>query len=165
MRMPTKLILGLFVFMMLVPMAFAGDWLDMEKCTMCKVLTTHEGLMENMTWEHHNLKNGIVTISTVKDSHMKAFRKANTEMNTLGDRLMKGEQMEMCGMCNAFGAVLMKGVDMEYAETMHGDIWILTSDKSEIVKELHDWADRTKKEMAMMMKEDHSGHDHSGHGH
>jgi hypothetical protein len=165
MRMLTKTILGLFAIMLIVPMAFAGDWFDMEKCAMCKVLTTHEGLMENMTWEHHNLKNGIVTISTVKDSHMEAFRKANAEMNAVGEKIMKGEQLPMCGMCNALGGLMMKGIDMEYVETTHGDIWLMTSDKPEIVKEIHSWADRTKKEMALMMKEDHTGHDHSGHGH
>jgi hypothetical protein len=57
---------------------------------------------------------------------------------------------EMCGSCMALGACMMKGPKQEYVETAHGDVWILTSDNPELVKELQAWVERNKVEMKKM---------------
>jgi hypothetical protein len=64
--------------------------------------------------------------------------------------MQKGEKLEMCGSCVALGSCMMKGPNQEYVETMHGDVWILTSDNAELVAELQAWAKRNTEEMSKM---------------
>jgi hypothetical protein len=66
------------------------------------------------------------------------------------ERLEKGETVDMCGSCNAFGAIMQKGVKEDYAETKRGDIWIVTSETPAVVAELQAWAKKNSEEMAKM---------------
>jgi len=126
----------------------AGDapWFDMENCEMCKPLSEEPGLMSNMTWEQHNISNGIVSVTTVKDEYMAAFRKAQTRMEAVTKRLQKGEQLPLCGGCTAVGQVMMKGARSESVNTNHGEVWILTAADPQIVTEIQAWAVRNQEE-------------------
>ena len=120
--------------------AFAGGqaWFDKE-CAMCENLMSDEALMKNMNWEQHNLTAGIVAVTTVKPDYLAAYRTAHGNMNATTQRLMKGEQMELCGSCTAMGKCMMMGAQQEYVETSSGDVWIVTSDNPEVVADLHKW--------------------------
>lgn len=139
--------------------AIAGEWFDMENCSMCKNMSPE--LMKSMSWEQTDISNGIVCITTVNKGLIDEYRKAHEHMLATSKRLQAGEQLPLCGSCTALGMCLMKGPHQEYAETSTGDVWILTSDKPEVAKELQAWAKRNREEMAMMME----SKSHEGHGH
>ncbi|MCH7592581.1 MAG: hypothetical protein IH989_07380 [Planctomycetes bacterium] len=130
----------------------AGEkpWFDLENCGMCTNITATPGLMESMQWEQHNLSNGVVVVTTVPKDKLEAYRAAHLRMSETGERLMKGEQMDLCGSCTALGMCMMRGVKQEYVETMNGDIWIVTSDNAEVVADLHEWIKKNKEAMAAM---------------
>ena len=165
MKMKTAMkiiIAALMVMVLTAPGVKAGDkpWFDMEKCGMCKILMKYDGLMEHMTWEHHNISNGVVSVTTVAPEYLPAFRKASQQMNEASMKLQKGEKMELCEMCTAMGSICVKAPTMDFVETSTGDVWVITSDKPEVVADLHKWTDRTNKEMAMMMASENKGHPH-----
>jgi hypothetical protein len=128
--------------------AVAGGsaWFDHD-CAMCKNMMSDHALMKNMNWEQHNLTNGIVAVTTVQPDYLDEYRTAHANMNKTAERLMSGEQMELCGSCTAMGECMMKGVSQEYVETSSGDLWIVTSDNPEVVAELHEWVKRNQAEM------------------
>lgn len=150
--MSKKIVLLSAAIALVFSIALAGDapWFDMKECAMCKSLTETPGLMESTNYEQLNISNGIVCLTTVKGDQLKAYRAAHAKMMDVAARLGKGEALEMCGSCNAFGMIMMKGVKQDYAETRQGDVWIITSDKPEVVAELQGWAKRNSDEMAKM---------------
>ncbi|MCH7549337.1 MAG: hypothetical protein IH969_07380 [Candidatus Krumholzibacteriota bacterium] len=81
------------------------------------------------------------------------YRVAHAEMEKTGMKLHGGEKMDLCGSCTALGACMVKGVYQQYVETMHGDVWIVTSKNPEVVAELQGWAKRNAEEMAKMKTE------------
>jgi len=160
-RRTTTLMLIIVVLAAAAAIAGEAPWFDMDNCAMCKNLSKHEGLLENMSWEQYNISNGIVAVAMVKPDYMKAYRTAHMEMGEVSERLYKGKQLEMCSSCSALGACLMEGASQEYVETSHGDVWIVTSDNKETVAKLQKWSKRNMDEMAKM----HGDSDHSGHSH
>jgi hypothetical protein len=143
--------------------SFAGEsaWFDMEKCDMCKSISKNPVMMKNITWEQANISNGIVCVTTMPTEYVQTYRDAHEGMMQTAARMQKGEQMNLCGSCTALGGIMTKMPHQEYAQTSTGDVWILTSDKPEVVTELQAWAKRNSDEMAMMMKsEGHEGHAH-----
>jgi len=150
--MSKKIVLLSAAIAVVFSIAFAGDapWFDMKKCAMCKSLTETPGLMESMNYEQLNISNGIVCLTTVKGDQLKTYRDAHGKMKEVFARLEKGEAVDLCGSCTAFGMIMMKGVKQDYAETRQGDVWIVTSDKPEVVAELQGWAKRNSEEMAKM---------------
>ena len=119
---------------------------------MCKNISSHEGLLENITWEQHPISNGIVSVTTVDPKYVDSYRSCHADMEKTGMKLQTGEAMELCGSCTTLGMCMMKGIGMEYVKTSTGDVWIMTSDKPELVEEIQAWAARNKEEKAKMMK-------------
>lgn len=144
--------LALLVVLVAAVGSTAGEkpWLDMVNCGMCKNLAGTPGLLESMEWEQHNLSNGVVSLTSVPKGKLEAYRAAHLSMMEMVERLMKGEEMDLCGSCTALGKCMMQGVNQEYVETTNGDIWIVTSDNAEVVAELHDWVKKNKESMAAM---------------
>lgn len=144
------------VLALAVGVSVAGDyskklaWFDMESCNMCKNMPAE--LYPSMTWEQHPITKGVVSVTTVTEKALPAYRKAHANMMDFGEKLMSGEKMALCGSCTAFSACLMKGASYEYVETKTGDIMIVTSDDKKIVSELKTWAAKNTEEMAKMMK-------------
>jgi hypothetical protein len=139
----------------------AGEsaWFDMENCEMCSNMS--QELMKNLSWENVDISNGIVCITTVNNpEYLAEYRKMHAAMVETGARLAQGEEMKLCGSCTAFGKCMTKNPHQEYAETSSGDVWIITSDKPEVVAELHAWTKRNREEMAMMKAESHEGEGH-----
>ncbi len=133
----------------------SSDWFDMDNCAMCKHLSNRPEMLENMHWEHHNISNGIVSVTSVKPEYMDEFRKASEGMESIGKRLQKGEKLPLCPMCTAYGDLMRKGAKLEYVKTRHGEISIMTSDKPKVVGEIKTWAKRTNEEMKKMHEAEH----------
>ena len=148
------------VLALVVGVSVAGDyskttelgWFDMENCAMCENMPME--LYPSMTWEQYPISNGVVSVTTVTEEALPAYRKAHVDMMAFGEKLMAGEPMTLCGSCEAFGACMMKGASYEYVETNNGDLMIVTAGDEEVVAELKKWATKNKEEMAKMMTDE-----------
>jgi hypothetical protein len=145
------IVISLFA-LLVAGLSSAADapWFDFANCSMCKVIGQNPEMMKSISWEQHDISNGIVCVTTVPDKYLDAYRAAHESMAEIGARLMKGEQMYLCGSCQALGKCLAENPHQEYAQTDHGDVWILTSDNPEVVAALQEWAKRSTEEMAKM---------------
>lgn len=140
-------------------------WFDMASCEMCKPIIASPGLMENMTWEHHSISNGMVTVTTIKPEFAEAYEKAHAIMMETSKELMAGKEVSLCGMCMGMGEFFAKGAKSETVETMHGSVMLVTSADAEVVTLIQKWRDRTMEEMAKMGAEEASETGHEGHNH
>ena len=150
--MSKRIALVVTAFVVVVSAAFAAEnaWINPNKCAMCNALTQTPGLMESINHEQLPISDGIVCVTTVDDSQLKAYREAHAKMQDVVARLEKGEVLDLCGSCNAFGQIMGKGVKQDFAETRHGDVWIVTSDTPTVAGELQAWAKRNTEEMAKL---------------
>ena len=139
-----------------------SKWFDMENCQMCKPMMETEGFMQNVTWESYPIANGMVSITTVAKGYEEKYKIAHDGMMANWEKLQAGEEMVLCGMCEAFKAAMNETVKTETVQTMNGEVGLTTSDDAATVAALQKIAERNAKEMAMMMKEKtgHEGHDH-----
>ena len=147
------------LFLALAATAFAGDaWLDLENCDMCKNMMTDAELFEAMTWETHVLKNGLLEVTTYPAAMEDRFDQLMEKMEKSGARVMAGEKLEMCGMCRSYGAMMMKGVDMDQVETEGGMVTVISSRDPVVVSMIQKHAQTTIDEFAAWKE---SGHEHS----
>jgi len=150
--MSKKIVLLSAAILLVFSIAFSGDatWFDMKNCSMCKALNEKPGLLESMSYEQVSIPDGIVSITTVNNGRLKDYREAHAKMMDIAARLQKGEPLPLCQSCTALGAMMMKGVKQNYAETTMGDVWVLTSDTPAVVAELQGWAKHNQDEMAKL---------------
>jgi hypothetical protein len=147
----------------------AGDeapWFDMENCAFCRHLTEPPEMLQSLGWEHHNISNGIVSISTIPEKYAEAYDKAMGMMKETGEKAAQGAEMHTCGMCGAMGALMAKGAKYETVKTDNGYVALMTSDDPEIVTEIQAWGKKTNEELAKMeasMMEGDMGDMHEGH--
>ena len=151
--MLTRTALVLIAVMAFPALAFSAEsaWFDMNKCAMCQPLMQTPGLMEGISHEQLPLSKGVVTVTSVSDQHLKAYRQARAQMEGIVERVKKGENVPLCGSCTAIFQLMPKGVEQDFVETKHGDVWILTSGNPAVAAELQAWAKRNNEEMANMM--------------
>jgi len=147
--------MGFVLIMALSAATEEPPWFDMVNCEFCKHLTDDPELLNHTTWEHHNIANGVINVTTVAPEYMESYHKAGQAMEEVGARMMKGENVTMCGMCNAMGMLLQKGVKMEHIETKHGHVTLLTSDNPEMVAKIQSWGKRNQDEMAKIEQMEH----------
>jgi hypothetical protein len=140
------------VVVVLASVAFAGEtaWFNPSKCDMCRALVQIPGLQESTHTEDVSISNGIVCLTTVDDQHLTAYRDPHMKQQEVFARLQQGEPVQLCGSCAALSQILVKGVKQDYADRKHGNVWVLTSDKPEVAKELQAWATRNGEEMAKL---------------
>ncbi|MBU1320606.1 MAG: hypothetical protein KKG33_06615 [candidate division Zixibacteria bacterium] len=140
--------LGLALLFAAAGVAEDAPWMDMQKCDMCRPLMEQPGLLEHTTWEHHNISNGVISITTVDPAFMPQYEMARAKMGEVGKKFETGEKVELCQMCTAMGTCFAKGLKAEMVQTKHGDVHMMTSDDPAVVAEIQAWAKRTNDEMA-----------------
>lgn len=149
-----KCLLIAAVMLFTFAVVFAGDapWFDMKKCIFCQKLSDHDGLLDHMKWEHHIISDGCMSVTVVDDDYTDEYKTAMDEMMKVGTELSQGKIADpyMCGHCQAYGALIMKGVKMESVETSVGDIMMITSDDPALQKEIKAYAEHTMKAMQEM---------------
>lgn len=137
--------------------AFSGEgaWMDMKNCEMCKpVMEQDPNLMKNMTWEHHNISNGLVSVSTVTPAYMAHYKKAGEKMKMVTEKLQKGTDVKLCNMCVAMSDMLKTGkVKNEHIMTSNGSVALMTSEDPRVVRAIQQWGERTNEEMRKMSAE------------
>jgi hypothetical protein len=57
----------------------------------------------------------------------------------------------LCGFCTSYSALVEAGAKVQEFETANGMVSLVTSDKPEVVKKIHEHAKRTIKEYESMM--------------
>ena len=126
-------------------------WFDMEKCAFCSQIMAQPGLMDHITkWEHHNTKNGSMSITVVDPEYVGAYKEAMAKMQEVGQKMQKGEPTYMCGMCEAYGAIMMKGAQYDVVESDNIFVVNMYSDNPDLVNDIHAMTDRTNEEMKKM---------------
>jgi hypothetical protein len=140
------------ILLLVASLAYAGgeNWFDMHNCEMCKPLTEEPDLLDHVTWEQHNISDGVVSVTTVDKEYLPAYRKAHGKMGEVISRMQKGEKVELCGMCTYMGSLVMKGVKQEAFDTRYGNVMILSSDNPSVVSDIQKWAAKNKEEMKKM---------------
>ncbi|MCX6836158.1 MAG: hypothetical protein NTW07_13720 [candidate division Zixibacteria bacterium] len=127
-------------------------WLDPHGCYFCQPLTLTEGLMEHLTWEHHNIKNGMVTVTTYAPEWKEKYKAASADMEKRWMGYDPTKPQPLCGMCAAWMKMPMDKVAWETVEFKGGEIGITTSTDSAVVAQLHEITDKTCAAMDEMMK-------------
>jgi hypothetical protein len=148
------------VLLLIASVSVAGDnakttelgWFDMQHCDMCKNMSPE--LMSSMSWAQYPIDNGVLSVTTVKESALPAYQKAHMDMAACQKKIQAGEAVTLCGSCTALTNCMMKGAHYEDVQTKNGDIAVITSDDPKVVAELHAWAEKNKAEMAKMMKKE-----------
>jgi len=129
-------------------------WFDMVNCSFCKHLGTQEGLLDHITWEHYDIANGLVSITTVDPQYKEPYLKAMAAMEQVGKDLEAGKRTmadtPMCGFCTAYGMLMMSGAKIEYVQGKNADIVLITSDNPEMVKKIKEYGERTRTELAVL---------------
>jgi hypothetical protein len=152
----SKILIALSVLVLASGTSIAGDsegWFDMVNCAMCKNLTTHEGMLDNLGWDHHLTANGMMTVTVVPEAQATAWSETRAAMMATSEKLMAGEQMHLCNFCQSFGGLLMSGkANMEEFTTIGGEVSLVTSNDPATIKSIHAHAKRTMHEMEIMMK-------------
>ena len=104
MKFRKNLLTPLLLLVLLFSLTTAGDqapWVDMEGCPICSNVISQEGLMQNMKWEHHLTATGMLTVSTVNPEYDDKFIAADAGMKKIVDKIMNGEEVEICGYCTS----------------------------------------------------------------
>ena len=140
----------------LVAGAQASDeesWFDMENCAICKPLLEQDPhLMDHMTWKHHNISDGLVSVTVVDPEYLSSYEKAGEKMNSVIERMQAGEEIYACNMCTELGAIFQAGVNRESIKSDNVRVGIATSDDPATVKRIQAWGARTNKEMMATME-------------
>ena len=152
---------SLFVLLPVAILALVGfaiqaeegaKWLDPKGCYFCQPLTETEGLMENLGWESHKIKNGIVEVVTYKPEWQEKYRAAWAEMQKRWKEFDPAKQYQICGLCQAWQQIPLDKVTWEDVRFNGGEISIGTSEDSTIVAQMRAIADKTCSAMDEMMK-------------
>lgn len=145
------LILGAALIMALAVVAEEdGPWFDMANCELCKHMMDDPELINHATWEHHNISNGVINITTVDKEYLDSYHAAYKAVEKTAERVMKGENVQMCGMCREYGMLMQAGAKVEYVRTERGDVMLMTSDNPEMVTKIQAWAKHNVDEMLKM---------------
>lgn len=133
---------------------FAADekpWFDMKNCDFCVHLTKDPHLLDNMCWNHYDISNGVMNVTTVKPEFKESYLKAQKAMEELGDAMMKGKtDVKMCGSCEFYGKLIQMGAKFEMVETDASYILLITSDNPKTIEAIKEYGKRNRDEMAKM---------------
>lgn len=144
-----------------------SGWFDMENCVFCQNLTNQPGLLEHARWESLPISDGMMTVMTVEPAYADAMAKASAAMEATAARMHSGQmdmsKVKMCGMCQAYGGVMMAGVQPEMVKGQVAEITLMRSTDPKVVEKLHEMARRSTDELAIMMGG--TGGEHAGHKH
>jgi hypothetical protein len=148
---------SILTFMLLLAVSGAAQaaespWFDLANCAFCKHLTTDPELLPNLGWEHHLIKNGMMSIVTFRTEHARtAFAEANEHMEAASKEMMAGKQLPMCAYCRSMTDIFMTGkAEYEEVKGQSAHIMLITSDDPQVVEMIHKHGQRTIDEVAAM---------------
>lgn len=135
-------------------LAVAGDeapWFDMANCDICKAMLTPEGMLHEIGWQHYLTQSGAMSVTVVPATRSADWATAKGAMMAAGEKMGKGEALELCPFCQSMGGLFTSGkVQMEEFTTIGGDVMLLTSTDPATVGAIHSHFQRTIDEMKKM---------------
>ena len=152
-------VVSVIILILIASVAFAGSnapWVDMKSCPICTNVSSEEGLMENMTWEHHLTATGVMTVSTVKSEFQPQFLRAKAGMKELLGKVVAGDETQVCGYCSSLSSLLKDGAQAENIVTKASDIMLISSTDQTMIARIHAHAQKTIDFLGAA----HEGHDH-----
>ena len=126
--------------LLIAAVAVGGEkspWVDMFNCPICMNVSSEDGLMENMTWEHHLTATGVMTVSTVKPEYQPHFDRAKAGMKDLVGKVLAGDDMEICGYCTSVTSLLKQGAKVDNITTHGADVMVVSSADKEMIQKIH----------------------------
>lgn len=128
----------------------ANPWFDMPNCAFCKNLLV-DNLIDHLTWENYVIPTGAMEVTTVEPGWEDKYTACMTAMEDAGKKMMAGEQMHMCGMCQSYGMIFATGkTEFKQFDTKAGHISLMTSTDPEVIAMIQKHAQRTIDEYAKM---------------
>jgi hypothetical protein len=119
---------------------------EMQKCAVCKHLADNPELMKNMVWETHKIDNGMLCLTTVPKEMKKDFDAVSEKMHQAIEQAQadakEGKEVELCSFCMSMGELMKLPAKQQHIETKTGAIHMVTSDDPEVVKKIHEIADK-----------------------
>lgn len=135
-------------------LVYADHEEDFKNCAVCKSMAKPE-LREHMSFETHKIDNGMLCVVSVDKEHVKAFQAAHKELVANAAQAeadqKAGKEVKMCGFCEGIGTLMKSGVKHQEIPTARGAVTLFTSDKPDVVAQIHQQADNAiamEKEMA-----------------
>lgn len=132
---------------------------EMATCEICSSMMEHPELMQSVEWETHKIDQGMLMVATVPKEHLEAFRKMSKQWEQAIEEVKaassRGEEVELCTFCGEMGKLMQAGAKHQEVATKHGAVTLVTSDKPEVVKQIHALAEKSielEKEMAQMFQ-------------
>jgi hypothetical protein len=125
-------------------------WFDMEKCAMCSTMSSKPGLLENLTWEHHMISNGVMSVTVCPDEYKEALDQSMAEMQAVQEKIKAGEKVYLDGYCSTYGELMSAGAKTENVETSVGSVSLMTSSDPKVIKKIQEFGQRTIDELAKM---------------
>lgn len=127
-------------------------WYDPANCEFCKNLVENPKLLDSMTHEYFDVANGALSITTVKPEYRDAYKKAMEAMMALANDMQTGKrnpmEVKMDGQCQAYGMLMAAGAKAEYVQSNAADVMLMTASDEATIKQIHDFAERNRTEMA-----------------
>ncbi len=140
-----------------VTVAAAGTsagWFDWSSCEMCAPMAAEKGLMENTKWESHAIATGMLSAVTVAPSHEAAFLRAHDKCKALGERLLNGEKLKLCGSCAAMSHLMAEGAKLDMVDAGGSHLMLLTATDPALVGRIQEYEKKNQAEMAKLEKAD-----------
>lgn len=141
---------------LIIPLAIMAQdkpWFDMENCAFCKCLTEDPHLIKNMSWEYHDITDGLLSITTVAPEFKESYLKAQKAMEKIAMEMSSGKTgIATCGHCDYFGKLMVAGARFEMVESGVGYIMLITTDNPEVLKMIHEFGQRNREEHASKVK-------------
>ena len=160
---------AVLVTSLLASFAFAQDqkekpWFDMENCDICKHMVDHQHLMLKVKWATYKIDNGFMSISVVPEDLRDEMDQVKDAMNKAISKVVAGEQLEMCQHCTGYGTLMAAGATLQELDTVGGEVGLFTSSDADVVRQLHEFADKTEAAHKKMQAEMHQHtHEHGDH--
>ncbi len=151
MKRPSFILMLVAVLIAVTTITIAQEkpWYDMKNCAFCKTLLKDPQLLQNMTFEHHDISNGLLSLTVVKPEFHDSYMAAEHEMEKLAAEVASGNtNISMCGSCEYYGKLVMAGAKFEHISTCAGEILLITSDKPEVLEMIRYYGKRSLDEMA-----------------
>lgn len=159
-----KISIGMTALAVLIVGSFVAaeegsKWLDPANCYFCQPLVENENLLDNLSWEHSKIKNGIVAVTTYTSEWKETYQTAHAAMMKRWTDFDPSQEVKLCGMCEAWMTIPMDKIAWETVTFNGGEVGITTTNDPEVLAKLHELTDKTIAEMAAIMEEP-EGHEH-----
>lgn|GEM_PF-1713724 len=142
-RMKIVSIVALVLIAAVATIGASSPWVDMEGCPICTNVSSVDGLVENMTWEHHLTATGVMTVFTVKPDYRPQFLKAKAAMKELIGKVVAGDELEVCGYCSSVASLLKDGAKAENIIIDDSDITLISSTDEAKIAKIHTHGQKT----------------------